>query len=401
MKGNKLSFTEGFIDRLETTPTRQRFYDLKVKGLVLEVMSSGSKIFRFRKTVDYKEQWATIGPFPTVSLEDARDKAILLSAELVGGGNFTAKRQVVKDELTLAALADFYFDQYAKDRCTTATDMQKNFRRWFADDLSKRLSQIDTTWVQSQINKLAVGGHYHRANRALDDIKAIFSWGIKKGIYNGSNPAIKVDKFEVRSRERFIQPHEFNRLLQSIKSYTDGRLRDFFLICLYTGARSGNVMAMRWDQVDLDLGTWHIPRTKNGESQTAKLSDEALKILQERYPDRGLNPWVFPGGGIRQPTQGHIVEPKKAWKKVIENAGISDLRIHDLRRTIGSYMAMAGVNTPLIQKALGHKSLAAASIYQRVNNDPVKQGMDLAIRAMQTYASATKVVELPKTKQDS
>ena len=123
------------------------------------------------------------------------------------------------------------------------------------------------------------------------------------------------------------------------------------------------------------------------------------KILDERHKGRGLNPWVFPGGDLRRPSKDHLKEPKKAWKKIIDNAGILNLRIHDLRRTVGSYMAMEGINTPLIQKALGHRSLAAASIYQRVNNDPVKRGMDQAISTMQKFAAESSVVELRKSKE--
>jgi hypothetical protein len=116
-------------------------------------------------------------------------------------------------------------------------------------------------------------------------------------------------------------------------------------------------------------------RTKNGESQTIGLSAAAREVLIERQKSGAiLHPWVFVGGNPQNKTtsDNHLTEPKKAWKKIISNAGIKDLRIHDLRRTAGSLMAISGINTPTIMKALGHKSMSAAAIYQRVNADPVK-----------------------------
>ncbi len=122
---------------------------------------------------------------------------------------------------------------------------------------------------------------------------------------------------------------------------------------------------MRWDQVDLELGTWRIPEGKNGESQTIQLTEAALAVLKKRNEAKELNPWVFPGGGKnRRGTRSHLMEPKKAWKRIVTTAGITDLRIHDLRRTLASFMVMTGASTPIVMKQLGHKSLAAANVYQ-------------------------------------
>lgn len=249
------------------------------------------------------------------------------------------------------------------------------------------------------MNQIASRGRYRTANRALTLIKAIVNWGMKKNIVQLSkNPASVVDKFKEVSRERFVQPHEFAPLLEAISNYSDKRMRDFFLLCLYTGARSGNVKAMKWEQVDLDLGTWRIPETKNGDSQTIQLSESALSILKARYKNRELNPWIFPGGRHTK-TASHMQEPKKGWKAIITKAGIKDLHIHDLRRTLASFMVMTGASTPIVQKQLGHKSLAAASIYQKVNNSPVKIAADQAIKVMKHYAEEKTVKKLKQMRE--
>ena len=387
MPERKFVFTEGFINKLEPSAKRQRLYDQKVSGLLLEVMPSGSKVFRLRRKIDGKAQWATIGNFPATSLEEARDQAVLLNAELVKGTDFVKRRQEAKDELTFQQLLDLYFDQYAQGRLTTAKEMRADILRWFPKELSLKLSQLTGRTLQSCINRLAAEGKIHTANKARNYVRAIINWGAKKQLCE-NDCARSLDGFKVQSRERFVQPSEFKRLLQAIRDYPDDRIRDFLLLCLWTGARSGNIMSMRWENIDFDLGAWVIPRTKNGESQTIALSDAALEVLSERYKYRGTLPWVLPGGNPqnKRPCYNHLTEPKKAWKKIITAAGIEDLRIHDLRRTAGSIMAISGINTPTIMKALGHKSMSAAAVYQRVNADPAKQGMDIAIAAMRKYA---------------
>jgi integrase len=308
---------------------------------------------------------------------------------LVKGADFIEQRQQAKDELTMQQLVDLYFDQYANGRLVTAKEIHADILRWFPKELSLRLSQLTGTALQACINRLAAEGKIHSANKARNYIRAMFNWGAKKQLCN--NECVQsLDGFKVQSRERFVQPAEFKKLLNAIKAYPDERIRDLLLLCLWTGARSGNVMSMEWDHINLDLGIWTIPRTKNGESQIIALSNAALEVLRERQDHRGTEPWVFVGGNPQNKTtvDNHLTEPKKGWKKIIAAAGIEDLRIHDLRRTAGSIMAISGINTPTIMKALGHKSMSAAAIYQRVNADPAKQGMDIAIAAMHRYAAA-------------
>jgi len=102
-----------------------------------------------------------------------------------------------------------------------------------------------------RVNKLAEGGHYHRANRAHDDLRAVFSWGIKKDLFDKDNPAIGIDRFKTKSRERFIGPDEFKAFMESLASEKNEKLRSFLYMSLFTGARQANVLAMRWNEMTL------------------------------------------------------------------------------------------------------------------------------------------------------
>jgi len=193
----------------------------------------------------------------------------------------------------------------------------------------------------------------------------------------GSNPAKGVRRFTERSRERFLQPDEMPRFLEALAREPNPTFRDFVLIALLNGARRANAQAMRWDQVHLERATWEIPVTKTGDRHTVPLSPEAVTILRHRK-EHSASEWVFPSHG----ENGHLVEPKRAWKVLLERAEIQDLRIHDLRRTLGSWQAADGASLSIIGKTLGHKNVSTTAIYARLNLDPVRQSVNAATKAM-------------------
>jgi integrase len=108
----------------------------------------------------------------------------------------------------------------------------------------------------------------------------------------------------------------------------------------------------------------------------------ALEVLSDRSDQRKSDEWVFPGDGIT----GHIVEPKNGWRSFLKKTGLKDLRMHDLRRTLGSYMAMNNQSLQIIGKVLGHKSHTATQIYSRLATDPLKHAMETAQASMITSA---------------
>ena len=181
-------------------------------------------------------------------------------------------------------------------------------------------------------------------------------------------------KFKTRSRERFLRPDEFDIFFSKLKGEKNFDFRDYVYLSLFTGARQANILAMRWDEIDFELGFWRIPITKNKESQTLPLTKLAYVVLKDRFDEKKSTEWVFPSNGVT----GHLVEPKKAWQKFLEKCEIKDLRLHDLRRSLGSYMAMNNQSLQIIGKALGHKSPAATQIYSRLAFDPIRQAMESA-----------------------
>jgi integrase len=98
-----------------------------------------------------------------------------------------------------------------------------------------------------------------------------------------------------------------------------------------------------------------------------------------------LRGYVFPGGKKNQ--AGHLVSPKTAWERLCKRAGFDNLRMHDLRRTLGSYQAAGGASLTVIGKSLGHRSTASTAVYARLNLDPVRDSVNTAVAAMLAAAS--------------
>lgn len=141
---------------------------------------------------------------------------------------------------------------------------------------------------------------------------------------------------------------------------------------------------MAWSDLNLDLRRWRIgeTQTKNRDVNIVPLSEPALAILRARdVANKTIaepSTFVFPGTS----SDGYLKDPKRAFDRVRERMEAPDIRMHDLRRTLGSYMAISGASLPIIGKALNHKSQVSTAIYARLSNDPVLEAVNIASAIM-------------------
>jgi integrase len=217
-------------------------------------------------------------------------------------------------------------------------------------------------------------------NRAVELLCSMFNWAQESGIWKGENPASRVRAFKESKRERFLLPEEARAFFRALDAEPNETIRDYIYLSLFTGGRKANVKAMRWPQIDFSLALWTIPAewAKEGDTITIPLLPPALRILEQRRKS-ATSEWVFPGSG----STGHLVEPKKCWYRILKAAGLSDLRLHDLRRTMGSWQAITGASLPIIGKSLGHApGSTATSVYARLIDAPVRESMQKATNAL-------------------
>ncbi|KJV77240.1 phage integrase family protein [Orientia tsutsugamushi str. TA716] len=133
---------------------------------------------------------------------------------------------------------------------------------------------------------------------------------------------------------------------------------------------------MEWDNIDFVRKIWHIPKTKNGKAQNIPLTDEAMEILQARK-FTSESKWVLPSATS---ASGHLERPNNSWHRVCKKAGIKNLRIHDLRRTLASCMGDAGASQSTISIALNHRNPNSTMHYNIPCMELVRQYMSMATK---------------------
>lgn len=389
---NRFAFTKTKLERLPVPLSGRRYwYDEKQPGLTVCVTSNGSRTLYVYKRIGGKPTRYRLGRFPELTVEQARNLAAEVVGEIARGRNLQAERQAARKELTVAELFAFWISSYAKPRKKTWQEDKRLYEKFIEPRWADcRLSAIRKRDVESLHACIGEENGPYQANRVLELIRAAYVRARKKLDYEGGNPAEDVEAFPERSRDRFLLPEELPRFFKAV-AQEPPLTRDFFLMLLYTGARRSNVQAMRWDEIQ---GTvWRIPETKSGKPVLVPLVPEALAILIERRKLTGDSPWVFPSR--RGSKVGHITEPKRAWQNLLQRAEIEDLRLHDLRRTLGSWQAATGASLPIIGKMLGHGSGSRATqVYAQLQLDPVRESAEKATAAIVAAANGNQPDEV-------
>lgn len=383
---NRINFTKSAIENLVLPKSNWKYYyDTKVAGLAIGVGATGIKTFVLYRKVGRRPERIKIGRYPDLTVDEARNQATRLNADIAVGTNPAELKRKQRNELTFGALFDQYYKNHSVPHKKTADEDQAKFDKYLANNktglnlASRQLSTIERADIVQLFTKISQE-HKITANRVLALVSSIFGKAIEWGIWDRMNPCQGIKRHREHSRDRFLQSDELPRFFDAVLNYPNAIVRDYILISLLTGARRGNVLAMRWDQLHLERGEWRIPETKNGTPQSVPLVPDAVHILELRKAQRGDAPsdFVFPGTG----ESGHLVEPKKAWASILKRADIQNLRLHDLRRTLGSWQAGTGANLSIIGRSLNHKSTVTTSIYARLWMAPVRAAMETATNAM-------------------
>lgn len=430
----RIDFSKTAIQQLPPPESGRRLtvYDSKVSSLAIRVTHKGAKTFYVVKRAGASMAWLKLGTFPDMTVEQARHKAYEALAAFSSGANPAAAKRALRQEPTFAEVFETFLQEKRK---RDGSALSEKTKRHYTDCLNlylaplakSRISKISRDDVRA-IHRKVVAKSPSQADRCVALISAVFSFALDREIVSGQNPASRIQKTPPPSRDRFARADELPYLVRAMSL---SEQKDFFLLALLTGARRSNLQSMAWREIDFDAAVWRIGKTKNGTPQNVALSPEAVSLLQERRSMAAdQSPFVFPGTG----ASGHLMEPKNAWATVLRRASMSklldllqardklsidararferrleitpnkaeadlralaqtsgldpadfdmtDLRIHDLRRTLGSWQAKTGASLAIIGKSLNHKTHQATAIYARLDLDPVRQSVNTATAAM-------------------
>jgi integrase len=380
----KFNFTQSAINALPSRTNQYEVRDTKCPGLVLRVNSKGSKTFLFWQMKSGKNIKVKIGRFTDVSVEQARNQANIIRQSLNTGELLEKRDNACLGKITFKELYARYYAEHALPHTKRPLDNKKALENHIMPRIGG-FRIADVTKHQMKGIHLEMGETVGRtqSNRLLDMTSAVFAFGINENLLKEQNPCIGIKRFKRNSRDRFLSTDELAKFFDAL-SYEEEIYQDFFTLLLFIGARKTNTLTMKFIDIQFELKQWRVisENAKNDEINYYILTDAALEIILRRQQSNNLlkapSPFVFPGTG----KAGHLVQPRKAIDRIRKRMGVFDFTIHDLRRTLGSHMAINNSSLPIIGRALNHKSQASTEIYARLSQDSVHEAVMKATNSM-------------------
>ena len=184
------------------------------------------------------------------------------------------------------------------------------------------------------------------------------------------NPARDIDRYKEEKRDRWVNPDELPRLAQAIDAEPNIYVRMALWLYLLTGVRKSELLGARWEDIDWQRQELRLGETKAGRVHYIPLSAPAIAILRDLPRIEG-NPYILPGHAHGRP----LANINESWARIRKATGVEDVRLHDLRRTVGSWLAQSGNSLHLIGRVLNHSNQATTAIYARFGQDHVRQAL--------------------------
>jgi integrase len=383
---SKQRLTDAIAKRLKPPQTGNRIaYDADLPGFGIRITASGAKSFVLNyRTRGGRERRITIGGFPNWSTVAARDKARQYKRQIDDGGDPLAEIEAERAAPTMAELCDRFEQEHLPNN---RPDTQADYRRMLRDHIrpffgkQTKVAEVRFEDVERLHRRISANGHRYRANRVIAVMSRMFSLASLRWEMREDNPCQGIQKNPEYRRKRYLKGDELEKLTNALREHPSKQAANIIRILLMTGARRGEVLSMRWAHIDLAQGIWSKPAssTKQKEDHVVPLSAPVRQLLSEisQEQTRGhrktpLGEYVFPGGG----DSGHVVQIKRAWRRLCKAAGISGLRIHDLRHSFASQLASGGASLPLIGALLGHSNPTTTHRYAHLFQDPQRAAVE-------------------------
>lgn len=361
-------------------------------GLMVLVGARAATYYRLHKQAG-KKVFTRIGDATAMRLTKAREAALKLA-----GGDATAAAKPIRvrtDGISIADawkayIADVQSGEFVAGRKPTAASTVESYKILFNAHVGKPYGKKSLHHLAKIVPDL------HRklrdkpvtANRLVQVIRNLFTHAARTGNWDRPNPTIDtvtgrgIKKYTVASRERHLTTAEASRVL-AYAATEPQPWRDFWRLLILTGVRASTLREMKWAHLDLRAAasTWAVPTSKNGDPQLVPLTDTAADVLKQRLHDapkdkkgKPKSVWVFP---MRDDPAKCIADLDHAWNRVKEHAQLDNVRIHDLRRTAGSWATQGGAPLPAVGKLLGHRSHNSTAIYARADITAAREAAEI------------------------
>lgn len=375
----------------------QLIWDPAIKGLGCRCTAKGGRMYVLKYRLNGRQRWITIGrhgsPWtPADAAKEAKRLLGLVAQEI----DPADERDALKRARTVRQLAEAFLDDYVsvKLKPSTARDYDMLIRQRIIPALGSvradALTKADLEHLHRKMKDTP-----RRANMALAVISKMFSWA------DLPYPGGRIRKYPERARHRYLSEAELAVLGEALaRAEAKGAATPWMVaairLLILTGARLGEILSLQWAHVDLERSALMLPDSKTG--QKAVFLNAPAKEVLATIPRLDDNPFVICGHRRGAP----LVNIRKPWYRIRADAGLDDVRIHDLRHSFASVAASRGHSLPVIGALLGHSQPATTARYAHLANDPVRQAGEAtaaAISAAMSGQGTGEVVDLEKRRQ--
>jgi integrase len=270
-------------------------------------------------------------------------------------------------------LAELYIERHAKPKKRTWKTDEAALNRLLLPRLGSHLAASITRADIAGIHAGYGKSHPYGANRFICVVRKMYNVGRQLGVIPEEvpNPGTEIQRFTEHKRRRYVTPAEMPRLAAAINDDPNEFAGHALWLLLLTGVRRNEILATKWADVDWDNKTLYIGRTKNGEPVLTPLSRAAIARLKI-IPKLKDNPYIICGAIPGKP----LAYLDAMWRRIRAETGFHDLRIHDLRRTVGSWLVRDGASLHLVGAVLNHKDQKTTAGYAYFQTEDRQKVLD-------------------------
>ncbi|MCP4102955.1 MAG: site-specific integrase, partial [Lentisphaerae bacterium] len=361
------------------------YQDADTRYLHFVITPKNTRAYYYIRKVKGRPKYIKIANYGDVSIKAAQERVSEINTDLMRGVD---TKQKEKDDITLEESVEYWLRYRVKTKgwYKDIDECRRRFVVYAPKRLKKKkVVQLTRSELREAHSRVRDEVGIYAANRLLQSMKAAINLLIKHDYDIPHNPAAMIDLFKERSRARYIKEEEVESFFTELMNSNSQDFKDFVLVALFTSKRKNNVLAAEWSEIDFNKRLWTIPgeKTKNDDDDVTVLDDVVVEILKRRKRDQKekdiITNWIF----FSPLTEsGYYADPSKSWKALLKRANIKDLRIHDLRRTLASWMANQNVSLHMIASVLGQKSTGVTPTYARLSVDPKREAVSNAVAEM-------------------
>lgn len=356
----KIKFTMAKIKGLEPEPGKAQLdvWDTEMPGLGVRV-SSKRKTFFVMRYVNRKKVRSTVGVFPVMNVDDARDEARSLLLDMQKGVNPNVEKQKRKDdsEITLGPVFESMIRDNKDITQTTKDFYELKFNKHLSHWNARQVNEITENMVSSLHDKISINSGKVAANQTLRLLRSILNYSKARYKLPAENPVSILSGLKKwhkeEPRKRIIKEEDMPAWYKAVDEYPTGdHGRDYLMLILFTGLRKNEATSLEWEYVDLKNKTLTVLDTKNHTDHTLPLPAILVKMLQDRRARYGAGErYVFPGSG----KKGHLFNSQHFIQEIKRLHGL-DYTLHDIRRTFTTIASQLGYNVWMVNALTNHKS---------------------------------------------